>query len=255
MSATQKFGNGDGIGQHRDRYIGVKQRWRRAALAFGAVALVIASCSSDDTGPAAEPPVGGAATTTNTDTTAPTSPVTMSPTTTPESTAPQSTEAPGLTAASTIESPPEPAAPAELLSEDGAAAAVMELFGLWTICLEELPDCDPVVISSNYAGEYSNVVFVQATSWADGRFSFTNTESRRNSVESVSVDADAGTATVIACEDDGAILSNGENVAVDDRYVSVRREWQLVVIGDRWIGTGISDLDRAEGVGNELCDI
>lgn len=259
MSATRKFGNDVGIGRRCDRYMSVKGTSWRATLALGAAALVIASCSSDGTsGPAAEPPVTGASTPATTP--AATAPATDPPATT-ESTVASTTEAPDPPAVSTTEATIGTPAPAttpaprpELVSEEGAAAAVTELFDLWTACLEELPDCDPALIASNYVGEYSDVVFVQVTGWADEGFSFTNTESRRNRIESVSIDADAGTAAVIACEDDGAVLSNGSGVVVDDRYVSLRREWTLAVNGERWIGTGITDLDRAEGQENELCD-
>ena len=269
MSATRKFGNDVGIGRRCDRYMSVKGTSWRATLALGAAALMIASCSSDsNSGPGPEPPVTGASTaaTEQASTTMPaTTPDAMAPATDPpattDSNVASTTEAPDPPVVSTTEATIGTPAPAttpaprpELVSEEGAAAAVTELFDLWTACLEELPDCDPALIASNYVGEYSDVVFVQVTGWADEGFSFTNTESRRNRIESVSIDADAGTAAVIACEDDGAVLSNGSGVVVDDRYVSLRREWTLAVNGERWIGTGITDLDRAEGQENELCD-
>jgi len=90
MSATQKLG----IGQRRHRYTGVKQKRLRVALVCGAAALVIASCGSEDTGQATEPPLSGAMATLNTDASIATSMVTA-PTTTARSAAAPSTEAPG----------------------------------------------------------------------------------------------------------------------------------------------------------------
>ena len=234
----------------------------RTGLMVGAAALAIASCSSDESsGPATEPPVSGVETTSSP---VPTEPApstdvpdaTEAPTTTVDAT----TVAPDPTVATTTEAliattaPETTLEPPELVSEEGAAAAVTELFDLWTECLVELPECDAASIASNYVGEYSDIVFVQVTGWTEEGFSFTNTESRNNQIESVAIDLDAGTATVVACEDDGAVLSNGAGEVIDERYVSLRREWTLALNGERWIGTGIIDLDRAEGEANELCD-
>jgi hypothetical protein len=230
----------------------------------GAAALAIASCSSGgSSAPATEPPVSGAATTSSPDPTEPAlSTDAPDATEAPTTTVAETTVALDPTIATTTEAPIDtappvttPSEPPELVSEEGAAAAVTELFDLWTACLVELPDCEPALIASNYVGEYSDVVFVQVTGWSEEGFSFTNTESRNNQIESVTIDTDAGTATVVACEDDGAVLSNGAGEVVDERYVSLRREWTLALNGDRWIGTGIIDLDRAEGEANGLCDV
>jgi len=90
MSATQKLG----IGQRRGCDTGVKQKRLRVALVCGAAVLVIASCGSEDIGPATEPPASEAMATLNMDASITTSTVTA-PTTTAKSAAAPSTEAPG----------------------------------------------------------------------------------------------------------------------------------------------------------------
>lgn len=141
------------------------------------------------------------------------------------------------------------------LSEEAAAAEVQRLFDLWTECLAVMPECDPVEVSANYVGEYQQFILLQASSWAEEGFTVENTESRRNRIESVSVDTDAGTAVVIACEDNGTVLVNGDGVVVDDVYESARVQWTLVSDGSRWLGSELSDIEVAEGEENMLCDV
>jgi hypothetical protein len=248
MSATRDLGYRDEIGRLRDRRTDVMPKRQRSWLVCAVVAFSIAGCSSGDaSGPSTEPPVSPASTsTTIVDVTTSTS--------VPEETAPPATTSAPTTVATSTTAVPVPSAgePIDPLSEEAASAEVQRLFDLWTECLGAMPDCDPLEVSSNYVGEYRNFVFLQASSWSEEGFTIENTASRQNRVESVSI-VD-GVATVIACEDNGTVLINGEGVVVDDVYESARVEWTLVSDGSRWLGSDLVDLEVAEGEDNALCD-
>ena len=143
--------------------------------------------------------------------------------------------------------------PPELLSEDGAAFAVEQLFDRWTECLRVMPECDAVAVSGDYIGEFNDRIFVQAKVWADEGFRFENTESRAMTIEEVALSADGSTASVRTCEVNPAIQLNAAGMVVDDTFTSSRREWTLVNDGSRWIASALVDLEFAEGEGNVLC--
>ena len=233
------------------------------AALVAAVVLVGACSSSGDSGPGTEPPVGGtetatldsSSTTTQRSTTTEAPEATPAPTTEAPATTSATTEAPAGTQASTTPAPTTTAdpGPVEVVSEEGAAAAVNEFFDLWTECLAVMPACDAAAISGNYVGELSDNVFLQARSWADGGFSFTNTDSRVNSIETVELDLNAGTATVTTCEVDGAVQMNSSGEVVNDEFQSLKRRWTLVTDGTRWLGSELLDLEVASGEENNLC--
>lgn len=265
MTGSNKFRFRDRQGQRRDRcsvMSPIRSSFSSHVAALVAAVVLVGACSSsDDSGPGTEPPVGGTETATS-DSSATTQ---RSTTTEVEATPAPTTKAPPATAATTeapagTQAPTTPAptttaapAPVEVVSEAGAAAAVNDFFDLWTDCLAAMPACDAAAISGNYVGELSDNVFLQARSWVDGGFSFTNTESRENSIETVELDLDAGTATVTTCEIDGAVQRNSSGEIVDDEFQSLKRRWTLVTDGTRWLGSELLDLEVASGEENNLC--
>jgi hypothetical protein len=242
------------------RLTGVRARLgRQCVYAVVGIAFGLAACAGDDDGSTSNS-TASAHTTAITEATEP-SP-TAAPSTTVEastSTGPPTTVGP-TTAATSAPPPATPSSTDEtpastvLPSEAAVAEAARQLHSSWTNCLSTLPTCDAVTASTEYAtGALSDLIYVQASSRnREGRRA-DQLETRTITVESVQVDAGAGTAAVVTCENDGTRALASDGSVVNDAYVSRRFAYTFLWNGDRWLGATRVEQQRADGVGNGLC--
>lgn len=230
-------------------------RW--CVVASTLISVGLTACSGDDdtaastsvgadtaaTSPATEPASTSALTT------ASSMPATTASTATTTSTGPSTTASPPTVVATT----PAPASTV-LMSEEAVAEAARRQHATWTDCLSKLPTCDAVETSTAWAtGELSDVIYVQASGLNDDGRRTDQLETRTITIESVELDPAAGTATVVACENDGSRLLGSDGTVLNDAYVSRRLTYTFLSNGERWLGSTRVEQQRADGVGNGLC--
>ena len=233
---------------------------RRCAAVGVLLVLGLAACTGDDDGFASTSTAASAPTTAITTATEPTSsppPTTSTTTAVPATTEPASSSS---TAAATTSPPPTvvPTAPSStvLMSEEAVAEAARSQHATWTDCLSKLPNCDAVEASTAWAtGELSDVIYIQASGLNEDGRRTDQLETRTITVESVQLDSAAGTATVVACENDGSRLLDSDGSVLNDAYVSRRLTYTFLSNGQRWLGATRVEQQRADGVGNGLCAV
>jgi len=137
--------------------------------------------------------------------------------------------------------------------ETDVAAAYTAAFNSWTTCLEQLPACDLQSLAETRTDEYLGFATNQANLWNENGFTAANAESRRLTIESVTLSGDAQ-ATVVSCEVDGAIMSNRAGEVVDEDFESSRRASVLRSENGIWLVAGTEVLEVADGEENSVCD-
>lgn len=238
----------------RRRWGGVRPQLGRSRrlLVVALTMVALASCSGDDDDvtPATSEPTPTVGATDPPATTAGPATTETAPSTTEQATT-LATEVPTTAAPAATTAPP---ASTVLMSEEAVRAAVQQLHSGWTECLRQLPNCDAVLASTEHAvGELSDALFVQASaSNQDGRRA-ENVDSRTLTIESVLLDPTAGTAAVVTCENDGAVLLAPDGSVINDKYVSRRIAYTFVSDGRRWLGSTGVEQQRADGLENGLC--
>jgi len=238
----------------RRRWGGVSPQLGRSRrlLVVAVTMLALASCSGDDddaTPATSEPTPTVAATdppaTTEGPATTEAAPATTEQATTLATETPTSTAEPTTTAASTT---------TLLLSEESVRSAVQQFHSAWTECARQLPNCDAVAVSTNFAtGDLSDALYVQAATSNDEGRRAENVDSRTITIESVSLDPSSNTAAVVTCENDGTVIFGADGTVINNTYVSRRIAYTFVADGQRWLGSTRVEQQRAEGAGNGLC--
>ncbi len=222
--------------------------------------IALVGCSGDDD--ASSSTTVEAPPTTSTASTAEGSSTTETPGTTGATAATSTTERPSTTdATSTTEPPATTEAPSTTPTtlapnlgpvETEVAGAYTTAFDSWTICLEQLPACDLPSLAESRSGEYLGFATNQANLWNENGFTAANAASRRLTIESVALSSDTQ-ATVVSCEVDGAIMSNGAGEVVDDDFESSRRASVLRLENGTWLVAGTEVLEIADGEENSVC--
>ena len=108
----------------------------------------------------------------------------------------------------------------------------------FSACLVNMPNCDTATLAVARAGALLERNIARINEWQQAGYTVRNRDKFRSVIESITLGADARTATVVTCIADGSRLVRpgagpvGADVIVDDKFTSGRDRLSFVLDPD-----------------------